>query len=131
MGVDIDKIYFEPGILDDELGLIRRLLATRLFPGGSKGTGQLVELSFKTIGIGTSELELKNAQLGAPNGQILAPQISSSIITITYLNRTLPMIRDDIKTTVHAIADPKSVSFRIIRQGIPTTGAERRIFMRE
>ena len=29
-----------------------------------------------------SELELKNAQLGAPNGQILAPQISSSIITI-------------------------------------------------
>ena len=82
LGVDIDKIYFEPGILDDELGLIRRLLATRLFPGGSKGTGQLVELSFKTIGIGTSELELKNAQLGAPNGQILAPQISSSIITI-------------------------------------------------
>lgn len=82
LGADSDKIYFEPGIPDNDRGLIRRLLATCLFPGGSKGTGQLVELSFKTIGIGKSDFELKNAQLGAPNGQILPAQISNSVITV-------------------------------------------------
>ena len=82
LGAESDKTYFESGILKAEIGLIRRLLATRLAAGGSNGAGQLLELSFKTVGIGASELELKNATLGNPNGQIVPLQISNSVIKI-------------------------------------------------
>ena len=41
------------------------------------------------------------------------------------------MTNDVMKTTLHAIADPKSVSLSIMKHGSPTVGAAMRIFKSE
>ena len=79
--VNDNKTFFQPGVINNELGLVSGLKSAQL--GGSrKGFGTILEVEFKAKAIGESPLILTNYNFGDVNGQTVEMTIATGQVNV-------------------------------------------------
>jgi hypothetical protein len=79
--VNDSKTFFQPGVINNELGLVSGLKSAQL--GGSrKGFGTILEVEFKAKAIGESPLTLTDYNFGDVNGQPVEMTIGTGQVDV-------------------------------------------------
>ena len=74
--------FFQRGTIDNTVGKIAGLSSALISKNGVTGTGNLLSVVFSAKAVGSSELALRNFQLGSTNGEVVSAGVRHLTITV-------------------------------------------------
>ncbi len=98
------RTYFRKGTIDNEIGRITGISSARTTTGGVDGEGRLLSITFETIAIGESRVELRNFHGGTSIGENIFSVPPKTTIIVKDSTIDPPIIGFTLSTNTTTIA---------------------------